>query len=471
MAENQAISFFEEISKNKKLAEEVNKVVGGNLSDEAKANKILSLVKEQNFNFTPEDVVNAGEKLSLDDLSEVSGGKGGLKSGLMAMALLAGGMGVTGAATTLMSDAAIPAEQHADAPDPMVELGAVRRDLDSAFAETEAAYRTLSAALEDPAVQRAGQGDERYEDALQLLQVLRTGTPSQLRAGALAVPAAVAALSQLLPDQADALAELAAAKDELQSAFADSSPRWCASAAGRRFRSLAESAGSSEAVVALRRDCDELRAAAAACRADVARYRPVEALYDTLAASVEEATDLAESLATARADEWTLCTIAVRADLARVDGQLASFRSAIDSMSALCARVDALLASLDEREWSDIDQRALDDLLRAGAVVDLHTLGVDTDDSFSSVMTDANDRLDALRANGYDYFAVMLSNLCDRAVAEGVSPLDAAVVTARELVERLCAGPADRDNQRSRAVVAANNLCHAIASVNVPAGR
>ena len=58
MAKNQAISFFEEISKNKKLAEEVNKVVEGNLSDEAK--------------------------------------KGGLKSGLMAMALLTG-MGVGGA--------------------------------------------------------------------------------------------------------------------------------------------------------------------------------------------------------------------------------------------------------------------------------------------------------------------------------------------------------------------------------------
>ena len=43
MPKSQAIAFFEEISKNNKLAQEVEKVVGGNNSDEAKAKELLSL--------------------------------------------------------------------------------------------------------------------------------------------------------------------------------------------------------------------------------------------------------------------------------------------------------------------------------------------------------------------------------------------------------------------------------------------
>ena len=110
MSKKQAIAFFEEISKNKQLAQEVEKVVEGNNSDEAKAKELTSLAQRYNFNFTPEEAAVAQgalkKPLSPEEMLEVSGGKLNLKSSLMAMALLAG-LGVGGAALTNMEASAM----------------------------------------------------------------------------------------------------------------------------------------------------------------------------------------------------------------------------------------------------------------------------------------------------------------------------------------------------------------------------
>ena len=110
MSKSQAIAFFEEISKNNKLAKEVEKVVGGKKSDEAKAKELISLAKKYNFNFTQKEAASAQgslkKSLSPEEMLEVNGGKGGLKSSFMAMALLAG-LGVGGAAMSSMEASAM----------------------------------------------------------------------------------------------------------------------------------------------------------------------------------------------------------------------------------------------------------------------------------------------------------------------------------------------------------------------------
>ena len=110
MSKSQAIAFFEEISKNNKLAKAVEKVVGEKTSDEAKAKELISLAQKYNFNFTPEEAAGVqGElkkPLSPEEMLEVSGGKLNLKSSIMAMALLAG-LGVGGAAMTSMNASAM----------------------------------------------------------------------------------------------------------------------------------------------------------------------------------------------------------------------------------------------------------------------------------------------------------------------------------------------------------------------------
>ncbi len=115
MSKSHSIAFFEEISKNKQLAQEVEKVVGGKNSDEAKAKELISLAKEHGFNFTQKEAASAqGElkkSLSPEELLEVSGGKGGFKSSLMAMALLAG-LGVGGAAMSSMEASAMDGDNH-----------------------------------------------------------------------------------------------------------------------------------------------------------------------------------------------------------------------------------------------------------------------------------------------------------------------------------------------------------------------
>ena len=92
MSKSQAVAFFEEISKNNKLAKEVEKVVGGKTSDEAKAKDLISLAKTHRFNFTQEDAIEAQSELKKvllpEEMLEVSGGDE-VKSSVMAMALLA----------------------------------------------------------------------------------------------------------------------------------------------------------------------------------------------------------------------------------------------------------------------------------------------------------------------------------------------------------------------------------------------
>ncbi len=116
MSKSQAIAFFEEISKNQQLAQEVEKVVGGKDSDEAKAKELLALAKQHNFNFTKEEAVNVQgtfkTSLSPEEMLEVSGGAA-IKSSIMALTLLAG-LGVGGAALTNIETSAMkPNHQQA----------------------------------------------------------------------------------------------------------------------------------------------------------------------------------------------------------------------------------------------------------------------------------------------------------------------------------------------------------------------
>ncbi len=105
----QAVAFFEEISKNNKLAQEVEKVVKGKNSDETKAKELLSLAKKYNFNFTKEEAASVQEALkkplSTEEMLEVSGGKINLKSSLMAAAMLLG-LGAGGATLSNMEASA-----------------------------------------------------------------------------------------------------------------------------------------------------------------------------------------------------------------------------------------------------------------------------------------------------------------------------------------------------------------------------
>lgn len=92
MSKSQAIAFFEEISRNKQLAKEIEKVVGEKTSDEAKSKKLISLANKHGFNFTQDEAaaaqVELKKSLSAKDMLEVSGGDA-VKSSVMAMALLA----------------------------------------------------------------------------------------------------------------------------------------------------------------------------------------------------------------------------------------------------------------------------------------------------------------------------------------------------------------------------------------------
>ncbi len=116
MSKSPVIAFLEEIANNKQLAEDVEKVVGGKDSVESKTKELLSLAKKHHFNFTQEDVasiqgakrpkISLNTKLSSDGLDEVSGGKGSLKSSLMAFTLLTG-LGVGGAALSSMEASAM----------------------------------------------------------------------------------------------------------------------------------------------------------------------------------------------------------------------------------------------------------------------------------------------------------------------------------------------------------------------------
>ncbi len=110
MPKSQAIAFFEEISKNNKLAQEVEKVAGGKTSNETKAKELLSLAKDHGFNFTKEEAVSAQVELKKsllpEEMLEVSGGKLELKSSVMAAVMLLG-LGVGGATVSHMEASAM----------------------------------------------------------------------------------------------------------------------------------------------------------------------------------------------------------------------------------------------------------------------------------------------------------------------------------------------------------------------------
>lgn len=71
MSKEQAKEFFEAISKDKKLNEEVKDLLSGQATNEEKTKGLLSLAKRHNFNFTEDELKTS---LSIDDLADVSGG-------------------------------------------------------------------------------------------------------------------------------------------------------------------------------------------------------------------------------------------------------------------------------------------------------------------------------------------------------------------------------------------------------------
>ena len=78
MSKEQVLAFFEEIAKNKKLAQEVEKVVGEKSSDEEKAEELISLAKKHGFIFTKAEAASVKgslkKSLSPEEMLEVSGG-------------------------------------------------------------------------------------------------------------------------------------------------------------------------------------------------------------------------------------------------------------------------------------------------------------------------------------------------------------------------------------------------------------
>ncbi len=77
MSQEQAKGFFEAISKDKQLAEQVKDVMGGQATNQEKAKELLSLAKAHNFNFTEDELKRS---LSREDLVDIAGGGGVLSS-------------------------------------------------------------------------------------------------------------------------------------------------------------------------------------------------------------------------------------------------------------------------------------------------------------------------------------------------------------------------------------------------------
>ena len=119
MSKEQAKGFFEAISKDKQLAEEVKQVVGGRTSNEVKAKALFDLARGHGFNFSKNEAISLTRdelktSLQIESLSDVSGGaKGSIKPAVMAAFLLAG-MGVSGAAMSNMEASAAPPKVQAE---------------------------------------------------------------------------------------------------------------------------------------------------------------------------------------------------------------------------------------------------------------------------------------------------------------------------------------------------------------------
>ena len=110
-------AFFEEISKNNNLANEVEKVAGGKNSNEVKAKELILLAQKHHFNFTNEEAADAQltlkKTLSPEKMLEVSGGGGAIKTSLVAMSLLAG-LGVGGLSTANLEASAMKPAKNKD---------------------------------------------------------------------------------------------------------------------------------------------------------------------------------------------------------------------------------------------------------------------------------------------------------------------------------------------------------------------
>ncbi len=119
MSKEQAKEFFEAISRDKQLAEEVKQVVGGRTSNEVKAKALFDLARGHGFNFSKNEAISLTRdelktSLQIESLSDVSGGaKGSIKPAVMAAFLLAG-MGVSGAAMSNMEASAAPPKVQAE---------------------------------------------------------------------------------------------------------------------------------------------------------------------------------------------------------------------------------------------------------------------------------------------------------------------------------------------------------------------
>ncbi len=180
MSKSQAIAFFEEISKNNQLAQEVKKVVGGKNSDEAKAKELLSLAKDHGFNFTQEEVESVQKtqytKFSIDDLVEVSGGKGGFKSSFMALALLAG-IGVGGA--TLANN-----EASADGPEFTVigsDAACAKQNSNTDTMESKVASQTTEAdqKTDNTSSSQSSICSEKIKTLEDMINILHNGDPEE----------------------------------------------------------------------------------------------------------------------------------------------------------------------------------------------------------------------------------------------------------------------------------------------------
>ncbi len=90
MSKEQAIAFFREVTNNKKIAEEVNKVVKKTKDKKATATELVALAKKHGFEFSVEEAGIARDKilssLSDEELSNVVGGVG-FFSGLIGIVL------------------------------------------------------------------------------------------------------------------------------------------------------------------------------------------------------------------------------------------------------------------------------------------------------------------------------------------------------------------------------------------------
>ena len=108
MSERNVRLFYNEMCKNEKLQNEIEEVLGGTKTESNKQALLNDIAKKYNFDFTPEEAKKFAEnlsknELSLDDISEVSGGIGRRTAAIAFTALTA--LGSLGSAGAIVSHA------------------------------------------------------------------------------------------------------------------------------------------------------------------------------------------------------------------------------------------------------------------------------------------------------------------------------------------------------------------------------